>query len=454
MARSIVLDLAVVILAWGFDIFSISMHCTDGHSRWSATAIFAFFLPGLVVFVGRYFEGTIKHQAGPKGYLWNFCTVFFYPVTIVYMGVQQLRDTRGAQLKYFKHMKIYVGLLESSAMFLLGIFVFFSRPQIGHLYIFEDVDLKVPHGKFWLAIVAIFVSFICFIYNITEYHVLSDDCETDVRRQLQLVPYYATHFFFRCFTLATFCIYWREWSWILVIPVMLYNARLTRETYLTDTHNETQHINFCTVVGALSSFLAPCLAVFFRTVTNARNLNYFYKRNILFMNTFCGLLFTVLFFQLTYFPDRPDLNYVRRNVLLSCKSPNLPWTQLEFSPPIGQEIKFATFHASNFSRDEWNSRVDVYWQKIVIEKIRERHPDFYDNETFVNQAFIDLHRNTSRTGEKRHNHYLVSQDCTENETEIYRFHAVVTPIILVLGAVSTSLAFYKFKMNDIDVLGG
>ena len=42
---------------------------------------------------------------------------------------------------------------------------------------------------------------------------------------------------------------YQEWSWILVIPVMLYNARLTRETYLTDTHNETQHINFCTVVG-------------------------------------------------------------------------------------------------------------------------------------------------------------------------------------------------------------
>ena len=37
---------------------------------------------------------------------------------------------------------------------------------------------------------------------------------------------------------------------------------------------------------------------------------------------------------------------------------------------------------------------------------------------------------------------------------MFRFHAVVTPVILVLGAVSTSLAFYKFKMNDIDVLGG
>ena len=58
-----------------------------------------------------------------------------------------MRDTRGAQLKYFKHMKIYVGLLESSAMFLMGLFVFFSRPQIGHLYLFDDVELKVPHGK-------------------------------------------------------------------------------------------------------------------------------------------------------------------------------------------------------------------------------------------------------------------------------------------------------------------
>lgn len=413
-------------------------------------ALFAFFLPGLVVFVGRYFEGTIKHQAGPKGYLWNFCTVFFYPVTIIYMGVQQVRDTRGAQLKYFKHMKIYVGLLESSAMFLMGLFVFFSRPQIGHIYLFDNVELKVPHGKFWLSLVAISVSFTCFIYNMTEYHVLSDDCETDVRRQLKLVPYYATHFFFRCFTLVTFCIYWREWFWILVIPVMLYNARLTRETYLSDTHNETQHINFCTVVGALSSFLAPCLAVFFRTVTNARNLNYFYKRNILIMNTFCGLLFTVLFFQLTLAPHGTDVNYVRRNVLLSCKSAHLNWTQLEFSPPSGKEIEFASFHASTFCGGEWNSRVDVKWQDIVINQMKK------DDAEAINMAFVELHRNKTRweNGKKRVNHYLVSQNCTENETETYRFHAVVTPTILVLGAVSTGLAFYQFKMNDIDVLGG
>ena len=49
---------------------------------------------------------------------------------------------------------------------------------------------------------------------------------------------------------------------------------------------------------AFCSFLSPCLALFFNQTTTSRNLNYFYKRNILFTNLLFGCIFAGLVLQI------------------------------------------------------------------------------------------------------------------------------------------------------------
>ena len=45
-------------------------------------------------------------------------------------------------------------------------------------------------------------------------------------------------------------------------------------------------------------------------------------------------------FAFTDGTDGKQVNYVRRNVVFSCKEPDLPWTQFEFSKPYGRKIKY------------------------------------------------------------------------------------------------------------------
>merc|ERR1719430_3071038 len=179
-------------------------------------------------------------------------------------------------------------------------------------------------------------------YNLQRYHVLCDDSETNIPRQLKLMPYYSVHFFFRSFTFAMFFIYWRESSVSVFIALWLLNTFLTRKTYMTDTQNMSTHIYFCTIVGGFSAMLTPCFAVFFKETTTARNVNYFYKRNILLTNGIFAVLFAILIGHLNIDPynsfhvkqntsnetgennstvlemdqfKEDSFNYVRRNVL-------------------------------------------------------------------------------------------------------------------------------------------
>ena len=66
--------------------------------------------------------------------------------------------------------------------------------------------------------------------------------------------------------------------------------------------------------------------------------------------------------------------------------------------------------------------MDVKWQDIVINQMKKDDFNYYDNSTAINMAFVELHRNKTcwENGKKRVNHFLVSQNCTENETETYR----------------------------------
>ena len=115
--------------------------------------------------------------------------------------------------------------------------------------------------------------------------------------------------------------------------------------------------------------MSPCFAVFFTETTSARNLNYFYKRNILLTNGLFLLLFGALAVHLNVNPHEhiivtPDItsnhqfgldefkqdsfNYVRRNVLFSCKDRKLPWTNHEFSLPVGWTVNSTDLYSAPF----------------------------------------------------------------------------------------------------------
>ena len=132
--------------------------------------------------------------------------------------------------------------------------------------------------------------------------------------------------------------------------------------------------------------MSPCFAVFFTETTSARNLNYFYKRNILLTNGLFLLLFGALAVHLNVNPHehiivkndkntlkstndstadgnstltpnitfgldefkQDSFNYVRRNVLFSCKDRKLPWTNHEFSLPEGYTVNPTDLYSAPF----------------------------------------------------------------------------------------------------------
>ena len=49
--------------------------------------------------------------------------------------------------------------------------------------------------------------------NFERYHVLCDDHEPNVCRQLKLMPYYSVHFLFRWQSIIQLCCLWWFWSW-------------------------------------------------------------------------------------------------------------------------------------------------------------------------------------------------------------------------------------------------
>ena len=105
--------------------------------------------------------------------------------------------------------------------------------------------------------------------------------------------------------------------------------------------------------------LTPCFAVFFKDTTTGRNVNYFYKRNILFTNGIFALIFATLIAHLNLDPYQgfheldanstvvlgvdqfkaDSFNYVRRNVLFSCKDKKHSWTNHEFSLPPSYNVR-------------------------------------------------------------------------------------------------------------------
>jgi len=316
-------------------------------------------------------------------------------------------------------------------------------------------------------LVGLFSSLIGFIYNICEYHVLCDDSETNIPRQLKLMPYYSVHFIFRSFTFAMFFIYWREASVTIFIGLWLLNTFLTRRTYMTDTQNMSNHIHFCTIVGGFCSMLTPCFAVFFKETTTARNVNYFYKRNILLTNSIFALLFGVLTGHLNFDPyagfravnpsgsnntgemnstlfevdefKEDSFNYVRRNVLFSCKDKIHPWTNHEFSLPVAYSVMKDDLHSAPFLGSNISDGCTWWWTRMA-KGAKPHQRDFFSPKEG------NCSRKMTKNEHGNVDHYLVSQPCTEDESEVNRFNTFVIPTVVISGVISTCLAFHKFEM--------
>ena len=56
-------------------------------------------------------------------------------------------------------------------------------------------------------LMSLLMSFISFLWNVAEYHVLYEDNKTNFWKQILLMPYYTSHFLFRSITIASFHIY-------------------------------------------------------------------------------------------------------------------------------------------------------------------------------------------------------------------------------------------------------
>jgi hypothetical protein len=69
----------------------------------------------------------------------------------------------------------------------------------------------------------------------------------------------------------------------------------------------------------------PTLAVYFKTTTTTRNLNYFVKRNILWNSFWLGTVFLVLVLHLNIKPEVEEggwlgkMNHCKKNTLLGCQ---------------------------------------------------------------------------------------------------------------------------------------
>ena len=62
-----------------------------------------------------------------------------------------------------------------------------------------------------------------------------------------------------------------------------------------------------------------------------------------------------------------EQNFVRRNVVFSCKEDNLDYTQFEFSLPWGTSgINTSCFHKTQFLGSKWESRVSPQDEKVFF----------------------------------------------------------------------------------------
>ena len=84
-------------------------------------------------------------------------------------------------------------------------------------------------------------------------------------------------------------------------------------------------------------------------------------------------------------------NFVRRNVVFSCKEDNLDYTQFEFSLPWGTaHINTSCFHETQFLGSKWISRVSPHDEEVFFPRdfIIMFSTDLF--KTFRNTAHVEI----------------------------------------------------------------
>ena len=51
-------------------------------------------------------------------------------------------------------------------------------------------------------------SLLSFLYHVTDYHLLIDGADRNIRLQLKVLPYYLIHCLFRSFVVSLAAVYW------------------------------------------------------------------------------------------------------------------------------------------------------------------------------------------------------------------------------------------------------
>jgi len=420
----VIVDVILTLSDWALD-WKHAVYCfSTNHIIWGSFTIILIFGPGVTCFVAWMLQNRDRMCSLSKRQLViQFFTVVAYPALIFYLGWTTLTG-RTQNRKMMIHMKTYEGLLESSFMFILQMVVFLSRPPVSKAQ-FLGIEIDVENGQFWVLILGLTSSLIAYVWNVTEYHVLLTGNQSQHFRQLTLIPYYTTHYFFRASVISMLLIYWKGYVAILFPFVVAANFFLTRYTLTMDTNQEVAMPIFCYVVGGISAILTPTVAVFYNKRTSSKNLNFFNKRNILGTNISLAILLLILVLQLHFAPQgiEKEGDIRKRNVLFSCHKEEEKRYRHELSLDSGTR------------EDEFERTLNSI-QKLPFlgRNVTVRKPTYFEREG----------KNDSRTKE----FFILPHDCEEGENTGDRFNYNVVPVVFSLGLVSTVLAFWTFDLEN------
>eukprot|EP00092_Neocalanus_flemingeri_P024517 GFUD01026589.1.p1 GENE.GFUD01026589.1~~GFUD01026589.1.p1 ORF type:complete len:471 (-),score=67.33 GFUD01026589.1:800-2212(-) len=406
-----------------FDIYISQTFFRSFHRKWGAVSIVVILLPGITCTFAQFIQYNLSSHGEHTSWYRNISlkgcgkvllTLFFYPLWVLILGYQAL--TQIPDPKMMVHVKAWEGLMESSWMFLIQLVVFQCRPPIGHGMLFGVVH--VPYGSFWFRVAGIVLSFCCFLYTVTEYHILLDGEISQPRRQLMLAPFFTINFLFRCLTLSLFWVYWKEPTAVVCIFLYLTNMWITKlalRPKITDRTN--QQLTFCCIAGGIISQLTPALALFYGQTANKKTINYFYKKNIRINNFLLLVIFTGLVLHLNLDPDNHSL--LNRNTFLGCHNTDLSYTRDEFGiyfDNLFREVNSTTSSMTFFGKN-WTVRAATSAE--------------------CTRNFTDEYRSQ----------YLVAADCQPDQSPVEMFNMVAVPVIYTLGIISILTSFSTFDMR-------
>merc|ERR1711892_152430 len=111
-----VIDVILVIVDVGFDIFLTYTFFKASHPKWGTASIVVILLPGITCTVAQFIQDNLNregHKSWIKNFTWRGCrkvlfTLFCYPLWVLVLGYQTL--TRIPDVRMLVHVKVWEGL--------------------------------------------------------------------------------------------------------------------------------------------------------------------------------------------------------------------------------------------------------------------------------------------------------------------------------------------------------